>query len=597
MHSRLLTISLLATAMFGCGDSMVEVASPVLERSVSVAPGAACTAGGTEIRTGRDRNANGVLDDGEVERSDTVCDAAIVTRVIDEPAGARCPAGGHVVRSGPDRNGNGVLDDDEGERSEVVCSGVAPATLIRVDLEPAGAHCASGGHAVRSGPDRNGNGALDDDEIATTTFACEVAALLEGDFTQAMWQDPAAVAALQEVRVITGNLTIDSAAPVALPHLVQVGGSVTLIRAGTPTQLEVPALAEVGADLVAGGSGFTGELRLPALTRVGGSLAVERVDPPGPAATHAASAPALVEVGRTLRITLSAADEVSLPALQTVRSQLQLENLALPVLALPALVSAGAIEMLDVGQAVELPVLRSADELLVAAGNTRTLRAPALAAAGVVTLDLLPELEQLSLPALRQVGLDVAITRCAKLAALDLPVLVSIGEAATIFRPSPVLALEGLPALETVALPRLRFLADEVSVATTGLHTISLPALENVTAIDLRDSPVSALSLGAVTTLARVELHDTQLVDLTSLRALASLDNLVLDGNPVLASLAGLEHLTAMAGELTLTGNATLGSLTALDQLMVVAGAVTVTDNPQLSPDEVAALIARVHHG
>jgi hypothetical protein len=352
----------------------------------------------------------------------------------------------------------------------------------------------------------------------------------------------------------------------------------------------------VGADLVAAGTGFTGELRLPALARVGGTFAVERIDPPGPAATHAVSAPALVEVGRTLRIALSAADLVSLPALRTVRSQLQLENLELPVLALPALASAGVIEMLDVGQTVDLPVLRSTDELMVVAGNTQTLHAPALAVVGVVIFDLLPDLEQLSLPTLRQVGLELAITRCAKLATLELPLLVSIGEVATIFRPSPVLVFERLPALETVELPRLRFLADEVSVVASGLHTISLPALENVTAIDLRDSPVSALSLGAVTALVRLELHGTQLVDLTSLQALATLDNLVVDGNPVLASLAGLEHITAVAGKLALTGNATLASLTALDQLMAVGGPVTVTDNPRLSPDEVAALIARVHH-
>jgi hypothetical protein len=302
MHTRLLTISLLMTISFGCDDSKPEIAlpppPPLLERSVAVAPGATCPAGGTEIRTGRDRNANGVLDDDEIERADTVCSAVIPmtrTRVADVPAGPRCPAGGHVVMSGPDRNGDGVLDDDEVERSEVVCNGVAPTVLVRVDAEPAGAHCASGGHAVRSGPDRNASGVLDDDEVATTTFVCDASELLDGDFTQAMWQDPAAVAALHDVRVITGNLTIDSAAPVALPHLVLVGGSVSLIRAGTPTQLAVPALAEVGADLVAAGAEFTGELRLPALTRVGGTLVVERVDPPGPAAAHAVSAPELVE--------------------------------------------------------------------------------------------------------------------------------------------------------------------------------------------------------------------------------------------------------------------------------------------------------------
>jgi hypothetical protein len=51
-----------------------------------------------------------------------------------------------------------------------------------------------------------------------------------------------------------------------------------------------------------------------------------------------------------------------------------------------------------------------------------------------------------------------------------------------------------------------------------------------------------------------------------------------------------------MPGELTLTGNPTLAALAALDHLTSVAGTVTVTGSPLLSTDDIAALIARVHH-
>ncbi|HSR98718.1 MAG TPA: hypothetical protein VLM79_16795, partial [Kofleriaceae bacterium] len=71
--------------------------------------------------------------------------------------------------------------------------------------------------------------------------------------------------------------------------------------------------------------------------------------------------------------------------------------------------------------------------------------------------------------------------------------------------------------------------------------------------------------------------------------------DLVIDGNAMLTSLAGLERLTAITGKLTLTSNAKLTSLAALATLQTVGGAVTVTGDPALSPDEIAALIARVH--
>src|SRR5690242_16129389 len=46
-----------------------------------------------------------------------------------------------------------------------------PAVLSRIDAEPAGAHCEVAGAAIRTGHDRDGDGALSDAEIEATSYA------------------------------------------------------------------------------------------------------------------------------------------------------------------------------------------------------------------------------------------------------------------------------------------------------------------------------------------------------------------------------------------------------------------------------------------
>ena len=65
------------------------------------------------------------------------------------------------VSVGPDSNGNGTLDDDEVVQSSTVCATPPPAVLVRTRPEPSDATCARGGTIVESGPDRNGDGEPD----------------------------------------------------------------------------------------------------------------------------------------------------------------------------------------------------------------------------------------------------------------------------------------------------------------------------------------------------------------------------------------------------------------------------------------------------
>ncbi|HMG57024.1 MAG TPA: hypothetical protein VK601_26175, partial [Kofleriaceae bacterium] len=87
----------------------------VLTRHDSEPAGANCQFGGTAIRTGLDRNDNGALEDGEIDRTAYVCNAATKVLVRKDPSAPtlECPAGGIAVRTGIDDNDNGVLEDSE----------------------------------------------------------------------------------------------------------------------------------------------------------------------------------------------------------------------------------------------------------------------------------------------------------------------------------------------------------------------------------------------------------------------------------------------------------------------------------------------------
>lgn len=92
---------------------------------------------------------------------------------------ADCPYGGTVVKSGIDRNRDGALEDDEVLTGTVVCNAMPaqppPPVVVRLVAEPPGLHCQAGGTAVQSGPDSNRNNRLDDAEVAHIDYVCNPA--------------------------------------------------------------------------------------------------------------------------------------------------------------------------------------------------------------------------------------------------------------------------------------------------------------------------------------------------------------------------------------------------------------------------------------
>jgi hypothetical protein len=144
------------------------------------AAGTNCVAGGQKLETGLDDDANGVLDDSEIQSTVYICNgtdgdpyATGLIAVSPEPAGNNCPDGGQRVDSGLDDDGNGTLDATEIDHTSYVCDGTDGLTpLVSLIPEPAGPNCPSGGQKLETGLDDNANGTLEAEEVVTTVYVC-----------------------------------------------------------------------------------------------------------------------------------------------------------------------------------------------------------------------------------------------------------------------------------------------------------------------------------------------------------------------------------------------------------------------------------------
>ena len=174
---------------YACSTLAGYAASNTTARLLSIMPeaaGANCVLGGRKIAAGVDVNHDGMLETSEIISIEFECNAAAdgadstaflsLVTVVTEPAGARCPSGGNRLSSGIDRNRNAVLDADEVTSTQYVCNGSPGAngisTIVSLLPEPSGSNCLAGGSRIASGPDVNGNGLLDANELASTVYVC-----------------------------------------------------------------------------------------------------------------------------------------------------------------------------------------------------------------------------------------------------------------------------------------------------------------------------------------------------------------------------------------------------------------------------------------
>lgn len=172
------------------GADGTDGASSLITSSIEE-PGENCEAGGTVVAFGTDDDGNGTLNESEIDGSTYVChgthgaDGATggtgLVSTAFEPAGNNCIAGGTRIHYGIDDDGSGSLGAEEVDGTAYVCNGAtgangtAVSSLVDVTPEAPGNNCPSGGQAIRSGQDTNGNAILETSETTQIAYVCDAA--------------------------------------------------------------------------------------------------------------------------------------------------------------------------------------------------------------------------------------------------------------------------------------------------------------------------------------------------------------------------------------------------------------------------------------
>jgi len=250
-----------------------------------------------------------------------------------------CPDGSSVVIS----NGQNGQDGQDGDSCTVTDNGDGTKTISCTDgttvtvndgqdggstlvvneiLQDGDPNCPNGGIAVHTGVDTDGNGLLEGDEIASTSYLCNgldgegsiPTGILQGSYTirnslDADW--------LSSITSITGDLDVDA------PGI---------------SSLSLPALTFVVGNLDIRGNNDMTSLDLTNLTTVGGYLSISTNT-----ALTSLDLTALMSVGGYLYIHLNyALTSLEITALTSVGGDLIIQNnAALTILSLPALTSVG----------------------------------------------------------------------------------------------------------------------------------------------------------------------------------------------------------------------------------------------------------------
>jgi hypothetical protein len=452
-------------------------------------------------------------------------EAIELTRRDSEPAGANCAYGGFAIHSGVDRDGDDALENDEIIDTAYECN---PATtmLSREDELAPSLECPGGGTAHRGGIDDNNDGVLQDSEIDQTAVVCNSLEHWRGDFVAEDWSDPVKVAALRGARVVDGSLAISTSAQ--LPQLEIVHGDV--VAQGMAGSVILGGLREVDGNFEINARLLL-TLSVPALERVGGDLSI------GLNTILALTVPSLREVGGRLVFRPTATGAISLPQLTTVggvEDEGDLFELHLDALATVT----GAVTISDRSFAgLQLPSLTTiGGDLGITNTRLATIDLPVLGAvSGDVRIDNAHGLKTVSLPSLDRVGGDVAVQSMIRLTTLDLDRLTEIAGRFSITT----------TALDTLRLSRLRTVGPRgpgtsgFEVTTTELREIDLPSLASVSGAFriLGNFDLQAVRLPALMSVTALSLRASPALEVVAAPLVASLDQLFVEGTPALTTL------------------------------------------------------------
>jgi hypothetical protein len=290
----------------------------------------------------------------------------------------------------------------------VTCAAVAAcasprSSLIRTVPEPPGSNCPSGGVAIQTGLDEDGDGKLEDSEITETSYVCDgdgatSGGTLEGSMTIASSLDPQLLAPFTKV---TGTLTInaDGLSEVKLPNLVEVGALATSGANVGVALIELDKLSVVDSDLAVAGAVDLTALHAPKLATVGGALALSALPKLATVDVPALRSAAILSLDQVT------VDLTAWPAIDV--GTLYLEQATVTTLAPIAqsdLASATLIQT-DLTDLAGLAATTAPSQLLVQ-GNAALVNAQllALTSVGSLTIDGNDALVTLNAPALTTAG-------------------------------------------------------------------------------------------------------------------------------------------------------------------------------------------------
>lgn len=384
----------------------------------------------------------------------------------------------------------------------------AQQPLVRLDPEPEGEHCVTGGTAVNAGLDSNGNGTLEDSEVTSTSYVCNPtgggSATVMGSFTIRNSLD---VALLAGVTHITGDLVIDAPGlqTVSVPSIATIDGKLIIAENPTLTSAALPALATVGGINVSGNLALT-TFSLPALTTS------DDIDVYANGVLATVSLPVLASAGRIALTGDAMLTTVDLGMLATA-DQLDLQYLALTAVSLPKLTATEQASFYTLSE------LTTVDMPLFATGG--------------LTLANVPELVDVNVPKLKTPS-QLVIDNTGLTTLDDFGAVTSVGPGS--FAITSNAALTDASALAS-------------SITTTVFTNVSSnPELTSIAFPLLTATGDVYFEGGAVTQL--------------SLPALVTTKNLSVSYNTALTSLA-LPELTTVTGGLAVMFNPALTSVSA----------------------------------
>lgn len=157
-----------AAVQRGLADSLIQTLAVSSDK---------CPAGGVEIRLGVDADADGVLDDSEVDPSRTVIvchgESNQTLFAIGNASLEQCPNGGELLTLGWDADRNGELSENEVTEEHALCIGASVGSLL-VDTYASvpNDECEQGGEVVSIGIDINADGQLSENEVTSSSSYC-----------------------------------------------------------------------------------------------------------------------------------------------------------------------------------------------------------------------------------------------------------------------------------------------------------------------------------------------------------------------------------------------------------------------------------------